>query len=182
MSFRRILSALALFTLCLPGLLPAAPPPWWSDPSTRILAPGLPAQNHAPANVGQLKNFATQAKKALDIQLAAVGGAGPDINQLIDGFEPRADQNYTAAELADWSVKNHAIVNLGQVKTVARVFYARLLAVGYNIPQNLITHGYPADWTQNYPWNPDDAWNQYGFPGDNPKGLSSFRGVLSGGF
>lgn len=139
--------ALTLLLLAPAARLPAAPPAWWSEAGTTILAPGQPAQNYAPANLGQLKQVATQAKKHLDAQSMAIGGAGPAINALVANFTPAG--GHTAATRA----ANCAPINLGQLKAVAKPFYDRLLAVGYNTKQNLIDHGAPG-WTQNYAWNP----------------------------
>lgn len=129
----------------------AAPPAWWTDDNTRIVAPGVSPENYAPLNLGQLKHVASQAKKHLDLQLAAVGGAGPQINALVSGFTPNATQNPTQQAAAVEA--NYAPANLGQLKAVAKVFYQRLIAIGYNTRQNLIDHG-AAGWAFDYPWNP----------------------------
>jgi hypothetical protein len=137
----------------------AAPPGWWSAPGTQIVDPAAEQDNYAPANLGQLKHTATQAKKHLDQQLAAVGGAGATINALIAGFEPRAGQGYTPEQIAAFKEANYAPVNLGQLKAVAKPFYDRLHALGVDTKVGLIAHGYPATWTHTYPWNPADPWN-----------------------
>lgn len=143
----------------------AAPPGWWTEPATRILAPDTAPDNYAPANLGQLKHVASQAKKHLDQTLAAVGGAGPAINDLVASFEPRAGQNYTPGQLAAFREANHAPANLGQLKAVAKPFYDRLIAVGVLTNAGLRGHGYPEYWPHAYPWNPEDPWNQPAPPG-----------------
>ena len=144
--------AAALLGVALFARLIAAPPAWWSDPATQILDPIAPAANYAPANLGQLKNAATQAKKHLDQQLSAVGGAGPAIDSLVAGFQKHTPDNF-------------APVNLGQLKAVAKPFYARLTALGVDTKAGLIAHGYPPNWAYATPWNPNDPINKPAPPG-----------------
>ena len=83
---RPLLATLAAILLCaaLVARLISAPPAWWSDPSTQILAnPPATPDNYAVANLGQLKHIASMSKKHLDQQLAAIGGAGGAINDLV---------------------------------------------------------------------------------------------------
>jgi hypothetical protein len=147
---RRIV-LIVICVLCIVALR-AAPPAWWTDDNaqTRILTPGATAANFAPANLGQLKFVATQAKKHLDQNLAAIGGAGPEIDQLVANFAPSAGQN----------AANYTPINLGQLKAVANPFYKRLLAVGYQTRANLLAHGFPS--AGNYPWDTNDPANQAG--------------------
>lgn len=143
---RGSLLSLLLSATCA-TVLWAAPPAWWSDPQTKILDTANPAtleDNYAPANLGQLKHAAKQAKAHLDANLP--GGAGTAITTLVTGF----GSNLTA-EQRD---ANYAPINLGQLKAVAKPFYDRLLSAGYDTKANLIAHGYPANWAFNYPWNP----------------------------
>ena len=142
----------ALLGVAFLARLLAAPPGWWSDPATQILDPNALPNNYAPANLGQLKHAATQAKKHLDQRLATVGGAGPAINNLVAGFQKNTPDNF-------------APVNLGQLKAVAKPFYARLIALGVDTRAGLIAHGYPAGWAHPYPWNPNDPWNHPTPPG-----------------
>ena len=55
-----------------------SPPDWWSDEDTEILASGVTEANYSPANLGQLKHVAKQAKKHMDETLP--GGAGSTIH------------------------------------------------------------------------------------------------------
>lgn len=151
---------------CFLGLLcaelSAAPPAWWTDAAggTRILD-GTP-NNYGPVNLGQLKHVAKMAKIHLDAKLAAIGGAGPTIDAMVGAFEPRQGQGYTPEQIAAFIAQNYQAINLGQLKAVAKPFYDRLDAVGYDTTLNLIAHGYPAGWLHRYPWNPADPWNQLG--------------------
>jgi hypothetical protein len=126
-------------------------PQWWVD--SHLVAgqppapadPGYPAwvqSNYAPANLGQLKNFAYQAYLYLNIKLAAVGGAGPALDNLMLSLNGTSSKSNPA---------NYAPVNLGQLKAVAKPFYDCLIATGYNTTQNLVSLGVTG-WTQPYPW------------------------------
>jgi len=131
------------------------PPVWWSGSNTRIIQENGEENNYAPANLGQLKHVAKQAKAHLDATFAGGGGgAGSAVNALVDSFEPRAGQSYSQAEIDQFLKENYAPINLGQLKAVAKPFYDRLLAAGYDTKANLIARGYPANWAYDYPWNP----------------------------
>lgn len=105
------------FALSSAAVLPAAAyPAWWSAPGSRILEAGAPAHDFSPANLGQLKNVATQAKNYLDFVLASGGGAGPEINAICQ---------FTNSG-------NYSPVNIGQLKNVAKPFYDRLAQIHYN--------------------------------------------------
>jgi hypothetical protein len=60
---------------------------------------------------------------------------------------------YTAAELSQIKSDNYAPATIGQLKVVAKLFYDRLLNVGYDTRANLVSHGYPSNWAYFYPWN-----------------------------
>ena len=127
--------------------LHAAPPAWWIDDgtnsanSTRIIdgGPNAVTNNKGPLNVGQLKNVAVKAKRHLDQALPTAGGAGTGVNAVVNSLH------------SDPST-NHAVANLGQLKAIAKPFYLRLIAVGYNPNLNLKSHGYPGDWDSLFPW------------------------------
>ncbi|MGA2052202.1 MAG: hypothetical protein ABSH19_02695, partial [Opitutales bacterium] len=141
---KRILASLLI---ALPLLALASDPAWWTDAGngTAIIDANFTGNTHitnyAPANLGQLKFVAAQAKKHLDQQLASVGGSGPAITSLVNGFVTNSTYNYSPA-------------NLGQLKAVAQPFYDRLIAVQYNTTLNLIQRGFPGNYTGTYPWNP----------------------------
>jgi hypothetical protein len=129
-------------------------PNWWKNPTTLIVTdPEVtvpPAQNYAPANVGQLKHVASMAW--LYLQTTLPEGAGFDLEDLWS--EVPVEENY-------------APLNVGQLKAVAKPFYDRLHAeannpwthlhhIGYDPIQNLLDRGYAPLWPHNYPWNPGD--------------------------
>ena len=113
-------------------------PAWWTAPSTQIIQSGAVENNYAPVTTGQLKYVAFQAKVYLDANLS--GGAGSAVNTMVASFVQVSKDNYAPA-------------TVGQLKAVAAPFYDRLIAVGYFTKINLIAHGYPAGWTDPYPWN-----------------------------
>lgn len=130
--------------LCLLGLAAiarATDPAWWTNSATQVVDPNADhsaSANYEPANLGQLKNFAAQAKTYLDANLS--GGSGQAITTMITGFSTDPTINYAPA-------------NLGQLKAVARPFYDRLLSAGYDTRANLLARGYPSGWTSYYPWD-----------------------------
>jgi hypothetical protein len=143
--FRLTFLLSGLFVFALAGF--ASDPVWWAGTGT-----GTPVvnasftgnthiTNHAPLNLGQLKNTAYQAMQHLNQQLANLGGAGPGITALVNGFNATTIYNYAPA-------------NLGQLKAVAQPFYDRLVAIGYNTTLNLQQRGYSSTYTGIYPWNP----------------------------
>ena len=91
----------ALFLLALTALAdyPAQPAWWTAEDGTAIITPGATPQNYAPLNLGQLKAVAARAKKHLDLELAAVGGAGPDITNMVANFTVSSPFNYAPANL-----------------------------------------------------------------------------------
>jgi len=89
----------SLLAVSLPG---ATAPSWWSAPDTRVLEPGGIPHDFSPATLGQLKFVATQAKKYLDLKLAAADGAGTAVNAVCQFSQ----------------VDNYAPVSLGQLKFV----------------------------------------------------------------
>jgi len=130
-------------------------PSWWL---TYNVAPAQPPavsdtgnytawmhDNYAPATLGQLKYVATQTQAYLNDKFASIGGAGPDIANVIANFTV-SDPN------------NFEVVNLGQLKYVAKPFYDRLAAVGFNttadINYRLSGNVNSTVWTQSVPWNP----------------------------
>jgi len=140
---------LFLMLVSVPVLL-ALPPAWWSEPQTQVLDPINPAtttDNYAPANLGQLKHVAKQAKAHLDSHLP--DGSGLTIDTLVAGFGGNLTVEQREA--------NYAPINLGQLKSVAKPFYDRLLEFQYDTKANLIDRGFPSSWTSNYPWNPATA-------------------------
>lgn len=162
----RSLALLLTFGGYFSGALHAAGPAWWTEPQTRILSETASPDPFAPVTLGQLKFVAAQAKKHLDVALASVGGAGPEIHMIVDAFEPRGNVSYTPEERARISEYNFSPCNLGQIKAIAKPFYDRLSAVGYDSRANLIARGYPQTWDYTFPWNPDTAQEENYVPGN----------------
>jgi hypothetical protein len=149
-----------LFMLCTPALAgQPALPGWWTDTVNGTAIISGNANNFAPLTIGQLKFAAIQARAYLDAQLAPIGGAGPDVDAVVNSFE-LTDPN--DPEL------NHHLANLGQLKYVAKPFYDRLMALGYNTTasiSNRIYYGnFAGHWTSSYPWpTPPAAPGQTGY-------------------
>gem|GEM_PF-5779111 len=123
--------------------LPAQQNPTWWDEVIRSGDDHSIEANYRPANLGQLKNVAEQARLHLDEELASLGGAGEVIQNLIEEWEPVVPS------------QNYAPINLGQLKYVADLFYARLDEVGFDFRPQLIAQGYGGMWTgsPSRPWN-----------------------------
>jgi uncharacterized protein (DUF1800 family) len=89
-----------------------ADPPWWPKNTSATV------DNYRPANAGQLKNMAAQAKTALDSALAPFGlpggGAGEELTRMISAWPLGPDP------------KNGHVINQAQLKAVAKPFYDRL--------------------------------------------------------
>lgn len=143
-----VLGVLALARFSFAGALPS----WWTGTATRVLAPGGAENNYSLANNGQLKYMAYQAKVHLDLAFPAAGGAGPEIDALVAGFDPKPGVSYTTQQLADIRRLNYSPLVVRHLENVAKIFYDRLNVLGYNTKENLKDFGYPASWTSNYPW------------------------------
>ncbi len=76
------------------------------------------------------------------MDLTLPGGAGPVVRAMVEEFPI----DYGTAL---------APVQLGQLKSVAAPFYARLREVGYDTRANLLNQGYPGSWTYPTPWDPN---------------------------
>ena len=148
---------LSIFWLLLlsGSLLFAASPSWWSHVSTQVVDEEADEENYAPANLGQLKHMAKMAKTHLDMVL--FGGSGTSVGPLVESFEPRSGMGYTQPQIDAFLAENYAPINLGQLKAVAKPFYDRLMEAGYDTRANLISHGYPAEWAFDYPWDPETS-------------------------
>ncbi len=134
-TFQKILLAGGLLTF---ATALAAPPAWWA---TRGVTNGNTASDFAVANIGQVKNIATQAAAEMNADLP--GGAGVAINTLVASWSPPSG-----------TAKDYAAINQGQLKTIAKLFYDQLAAAGY--------HGTPLTSGQTYPWdNSSNAASSY---------------------
>ncbi len=108
------LRTITALSLCAVALTAAAAtyPSWWTD--REVVINGAQPADYSPANLGQLKWFATNACDELEQHVP--GGAGPEIWELVRGFSKTG---------------NNVPVNLGQLKRVVAPFYDRLRAKGY---------------------------------------------------
>jgi YD repeat-containing protein len=130
-------------------------PGWWTESigDKKVIDPSLqlPSTNFAPANLGQLKHMALQAKRYLDRDLASVGGAGAGVNARVGEFYDIANN---APIVVTGVTNNKAPANLGQLKHIAKPFYDRLIALGVDTRAMLRSHGAPT-WEYHYPWTPE---------------------------
>ncbi|MEY2512496.1 MAG: large repetitive protein [Verrucomicrobiota bacterium] len=115
LSALRLSLALSLASL-IPLLLYGSAPSWWSNGGV-LIEQGV-ADDYALANQGQLKNIARAAAAEMDARLPA--GAGDNLHNLISRWSTPAAQT-----------SNFAPVNAGQLKTVAKPVYDRLIAAKY---------------------------------------------------
>ncbi|WP_309387623.1 FN3 associated domain-containing protein [Cerasicoccus frondis] len=126
-----------LYLLCLIGLTsalqasvpanwPSYYPEWWYDADSAeslIDVTKLDADDHgnySPAALGQLKHFASKARDELDQELALIGGAGDDIDAMVDAWlaSPTSGDNLSVA-------------NLGQLKNISHLYYERFKGIGF---------------------------------------------------
>lgn len=134
-----LIAAAAALPASTPVDWPSHYPEWWwhADTALRVIdidELGEP-DNHSPANQGQAKWMATRAIAHLDETLAPLGGAGFQLDALLD----------LSADPAHYSP-----VNLGQLKNLAAPFYDRLHDVGYTdwpTGMSFNASGYP--WADN---------------------------------
>ncbi|WP_309386202.1 thrombospondin type 3 repeat-containing protein [Cerasicoccus frondis] len=150
----------------VPTNWPTYYPEWWYDADsadslvdvTKLGSGGQPGEegNYSPLLLGQLKFFASKARDELDALYIDVGGAGDDINNLVDSFVTVTPENLSA-------------VNLGQLKNVSHLYYRRLAALGFS--ETTANGGWPAgmhldetdmsqgivDNSPHYPWLDDST-------------------------
>lgn len=142
-------------------LLASTGPDWWYDEQTGIFSPGSHSDDHYdPVNIGQLKHVATQAKVYFDEQLS--GGAGPAIDSMVLSFGMGSDP------------ENFALVNIGQLKNISRLFYERLLHEGY-ITWEMIQNNGVDGWHHPYPWAVQDS----GLENNAPISIGQLKLVFS---
>lgn len=113
---KTLLSFLSLFAAIAFAALAATYPTWWTTRGVIQPTPGVATNDYAPATLGQLKWFATQAKAELDQHLP--GGAGTEVTALVASF---ANNN------------NYLPANQGQGKNIAQPFYDRLRELGHAV-------------------------------------------------
>ncbi|WP_309383706.1 hypothetical protein [Cerasicoccus frondis] len=123
-----------IFACCLPVALvaelpvnwPSQYPEWWYSANTAESVIdesqlGSDAGNYSPLLLGQLKHIAVQAREELEVELVSIGGAGVDIDSLVLPWL----SNPTAGD-------NFAVVNLGQLKNVAHLYYEKFAEIGFD--------------------------------------------------
>ncbi len=123
---RLSLPVLTLLGLLCLAIQPEAqsPPAWWAQ---RGATNANPANDHAAVTQGQLKHFTQKAVEELNARIP--GGAGPELNSLVDGWV----QEY---QLGNHSAQNplpadfHAMT-AGQLKWIANQITARLIHARY---------------------------------------------------
>jgi hypothetical protein len=136
------LRRVVVVVVCLAGvsLQAQTDPGWWSSGVTRTGT----ANNYGPLTLGQLMNLADQARIHLDTEAGAVGGAGPEIEEMVAGWPDNPPSAYRPA-------------NLGQLKAIADKFYTRLDALGFDYKTQMVNDQQSAAsrWygTPSRPWN-----------------------------
>ena len=88
--------------------------------------------------------MAKQAMLEMNEIYAQQGGSGAAIASMVSGFVTVTDLNY-------------APLNIGQLKAMAKPFYDRLIALGYDTSASLRAKGAPG-WAYDYPWTPQ-TWD-----------------------
>ena len=108
----------------IPRINPAITTPLWASNHY------LPSDDFAMVNEGQFKTIVKAAVDELNLRLPDVAdsagvsdGAGRALNELV--------AKWAAAPLPGVSRQDYAVVNLGQVKAVADLFYDRLIDTDY---------------------------------------------------
>lgn len=114
-----ILPALGLVLALSLGFAAAAPPAWWA--TRGIVDNNAAADDFAAANVGQLKTLAKKAADEMDTVLPG-GGAGTALHALVTTWQQPPASGVTRDDFA--------ALNVGQAKSVAKLFYDRLAVFG----------------------------------------------------
>ena len=146
------LLAASLFADTAPGDAgwPENYPAWWykaEDPARGFIdatQPELNVDNLAPLVIGQLQHIASEARDELDTVLAPVGGAGTDIDTLVDNFSASDPSRLAPAVIS-------------QLKYVSAKFFDRFAAVGFGPgdpgwPSALVLDAGEGDNAPTYPW------------------------------
>ncbi len=145
-----MVAALAWIAWASPSLAQA--PAWWTERG--VLSAGV-ADDYQLLNQGQLKQLAYAGWLEMEFRLSlgGAGGAGPAISALVTPW-------LTPLPLTD----DYAVMNLGQLKNVAKPFYERLIALGFrDAPMPLNGQGQPT-----YPWLDPSTPNYQSLTDDYP--------------
>jgi len=173
----------------VPSDKPTNYPEWWF--SSGVIAP-LNPNNQSPswnggsypvpddfsaANLGQLKQMATQAAAELNANLP--GGAGDIINNLITTWNSTPQSGVVRDD--------HATVNLGQLKAVAQPFYNQLIAAGYTNAYPWANPPQPADdfsaanlGQLKYLFSFDLTYSSTGDPSNGGSGIPDWWAIAAG--
>lgn len=128
-------------------------PQWWEERGVVESVEGensaqAHAKNYEAANVGQLMYIAKRAAEELNEK--AEGGAGEAVNSMVAGFPTYNAGNPDA---------NYAVLNIGQLKNVAKPFYDRLWELSaanegsVNFPSSMVfVSGGTDSGNHKYPW------------------------------
>ncbi|MGC3989093.1 MAG: hypothetical protein QM796_05295 [Chthoniobacteraceae bacterium] len=140
--------------LSIPLLGWATGPAWWVDRGVVATDASHPPDDYAVINQGQLKTLATAAYNELVANcpggigdMTAPNGTGYKLTLLINSWStPQSGGG--RLPVITVNTDDYAVVNLGQLKTVAQPFYARLFEVGYGVdyPWSAPGHGTADDY------------------------------------
>lgn len=129
---------LLLKLLVFPAFLLAQGPHWWYE--YEVIG-DAPADDFAAVNQGQLKHMSS---KAYEYLLDYLPGDPQDVEEALEDIEDLIDS--WASPGSD--VDDYEVINLGQLKKVASLFYDVLIEKGFH---------------HDYPWEPE---GRTGFPDD----------------
>jgi hypothetical protein len=112
-------SVAAACGLALSANVHALPPSWWVQWGA---TDGSPLVDDAAANIGQLKHMASKAIAELEVNLP--GGAGHVLLNMLADWRAPADPSGPVRD-------DSAALTVGQLKFLGKLFYDRLISVGY---------------------------------------------------
>jgi hypothetical protein len=130
------LALMLAFTGLVVLTVQASQPSWWNASGAVLDIPQVTTNdgivttnNYYVINQGQLKQFTLSAVNELNTDLADSGGAGPDLSNLVYGWE----LDYATNGYSSSSPKptDYQAMNLGQLKYVGNKVWSRLVAAGY---------------------------------------------------
>ena len=152
-TIRRFILAAAFAAACV-SIFAASAPEWWvergvSEPGFDHFSDAAREDSLSAANAGQLKNIAAKARDELNEKLSGAGGAGAEIEEMVASFK-------TYGQSEDPG-ENFEVVNVGQLKFVAKPFFDRLYAAGQSRPDCVSLNGIVLYENTKYPWPPKPA-------------------------
>ncbi|MDX2109329.1 MAG: hypothetical protein SFY80_03715 [Verrucomicrobiota bacterium] len=175
-SIRASVMGFSLLILTLsPIVCRAAPPAWWTQPGTSIIESQAQPDSKAVATIGQLKNTAVQARKYIEnfsstssinnyltrygFTTAFSGAQAAQAKAEIDAITSEFWNYSTNTPIKNPDVSQFAVLNLGQLKRVAKPYYKWLNSIGYNVQGKIaslggVSYQDSAAPYYVYPWNP----------------------------